>query len=61
MKHPYKGGFLLSATCLPVRTGCERIGVVSGRAHGQFDPWAYATREETAKILSVVMAHVKNA
>jgi hypothetical protein len=44
-----------------VRTGCERIGVVSGRAHGQFDPWAYATREETAKILSVVMAHVKNA
>ncbi|MDR1135225.1 MAG: glycoside hydrolase family 3 C-terminal domain-containing protein [Clostridiales Family XIII bacterium] len=33
----------------------KQIGIVSGRSDGRFDPRTYATREETAKIVSGIM------
>ncbi|MDR1158599.1 MAG: carboxylesterase family protein [Oscillospiraceae bacterium] len=58
---PFTDEAQVAAYALDAVKALKEIGVVSGRTHGQFDPRAYATREETAKILSVVMAHVKNA
>ncbi|MDR1156730.1 MAG: glycoside hydrolase family 3 C-terminal domain-containing protein [Oscillospiraceae bacterium] len=58
---PFTDEAQVAAYALDAVKALKEIGVVSGRAHGQFDPRAYATREETAKILSGVIAHMKNA
>ncbi|MDR1136209.1 MAG: S-layer homology domain-containing protein [Clostridiales Family XIII bacterium] len=38
----------------------KQIGIVSGREDGRFDPEAYASREETAKIISGIRAYVSS-
>jgi hypothetical protein len=58
---PFTDEAQIAAYALDAVKALKEIGVISGRAHGQFDPRAYATREETAKILSGVMAYVKTA
>ncbi|MDR0381956.1 MAG: family 78 glycoside hydrolase catalytic domain [Oscillospiraceae bacterium] len=58
---PFTDEAQIAAYALDAVRSLKEIGIISGRAHGQFDPRTYATREETAKILSGVIAYVKNA